>query len=82
MQTLFLLSALVAVLSVGMFVLLEIAVARAGNVQPLKESEFDGVLAKRSVVIPARNEEEDIDEAFNRHRIVTDVCDAPLQATV
>ena len=40
MQTLFLLSALVAVLSVGMFVLFEIAVARTGNVQPLKESEI------------------------------------------
>jgi chlorobactene glucosyltransferase len=64
MQTLFLLSALVAVLSVGMFVLFEIAVARAGIVQPLKESEFDGVLARISVVIPARNEEEDIEEAL------------------
>jgi glycosyltransferase involved in cell wall biosynthesis len=64
MQTLLLLSALVAVLSVGMFVLFEIAVAHAGNVQPLKESEIDGVLAKLSVVIPARNEEEDIEEAL------------------
>jgi chlorobactene glucosyltransferase len=61
---LLLLSALVAVLSVGMFVLFEIAVARAGNVQPLKDSEIDGVLARLSVVIPARNEEEDIDEAL------------------
>ena len=44
MQTLFLLSALVAALSVGMFVLFEIAVTRAGNVQPLKEGELDGAL--------------------------------------
>ncbi|HJQ79305.1 MAG TPA: glycosyltransferase family 2 protein [Lacipirellulaceae bacterium] len=64
MQTLLLLSSLVAVLSVGMFVLFEIAVAHAGNVQPLKESEIDGVLAKLSVVIPARNEEQDIEEAL------------------
>ena len=79
MQTLFLLSALVAVLSVGMFVLFEIAVARAGNVQPLKESEFDGVLAKLSVVIPARNEEEDIDEAL---RSVLDQKGVELQVIV
>ena len=64
MQTLFLLSALVALLSVCMFVLFEIAVARTGKVQPLKQSEIDGVLARLSVVIPARNEEEDIEEAL------------------
>ena len=64
MQTLFLLSALVAVLSVGMFVLFEIAVACTGTVPPLKESEIDGVLARLSVVIPARNEGEDIEEAL------------------
>jgi glycosyltransferase involved in cell wall biosynthesis len=64
MQTLFLLSALVALLSVCLFVLFEIAVARTGKVQPLKESQIDGVLARLSVVIPARNEEEDIEEAL------------------
>jgi GT2 family glycosyltransferase len=64
MQTLFLLSALVAVLSVGMFVLFEIAVAHIGKARPLKESEIDGVLTSLSVVIPARNEEEDIEEAL------------------
>jgi cellulose synthase/poly-beta-1,6-N-acetylglucosamine synthase-like glycosyltransferase len=64
MQTLFLLSALVAVLSVGMFVLFEIAVARTGRIRPLKESETDGLLAKVSVIIPARNEEEDIEQAL------------------
>src|SRR3954469_24409423 len=64
MQTLFLLSALVAVLSVGMFVLFEIAVARTGIVTPLEEREIDGVFAKLSVVIPARNEEQDIEEAL------------------
>jgi cellulose synthase/poly-beta-1,6-N-acetylglucosamine synthase-like glycosyltransferase len=64
MQTLFLLYALVAVLSVGMFVLFEIAVARTGKVRPLKECQIKGVLAKLSVVIPARNEEEDIEEAL------------------
>src|SRR3954470_7323660 len=64
MQTLFLLSALVSVLSVGMFVLFEIAVARTGIVPPLQESEINGVFAKLSVVIPARNEEEDIEEAL------------------
>jgi hypothetical protein len=64
MQTLFLLSAFVAVLSAGMFVLFEIAVARTGTVRPLDECETDGVLAKLSVVIPARNEEEDIERAL------------------
>jgi glycosyltransferase involved in cell wall biosynthesis len=64
MQSLFLISALVAVLSVGMFVLFEIAVARTGQIQLLAESEIDGVLSKVSVVIPARNEEEDIAEAL------------------
>jgi cellulose synthase/poly-beta-1,6-N-acetylglucosamine synthase-like glycosyltransferase len=64
MQTLFLLSAFVAVLSVCLFVLFEIAVARIGTVQPLMESEIDGVPARVSVVIPARNEEEDIEEAL------------------
>jgi chlorobactene glucosyltransferase len=79
MQTLLLLSALVAVLSVGMFVLFEIAVARAGNVEPLKESEIDGVLTKLSVVIPARNEEEDIEEAL---RSVLDQKGVELQVIV
>jgi chlorobactene glucosyltransferase len=64
MQTLLLLSALVAVLSVCLFVLFEIAVARIGTVQPLKESEIVGVLAGVSVVIPARNEEQDIETAL------------------
>jgi cellulose synthase/poly-beta-1,6-N-acetylglucosamine synthase-like glycosyltransferase len=64
MQTLFLLSAFVAVLSVGMFVLFEMAVTRTGTVEPLKESEIDGVLRKISVVIPARNEDEDIERAL------------------
>jgi glycosyltransferase involved in cell wall biosynthesis len=64
MQTLFLLSALVAVLSVGMFVLFEIAVARTGKVRPLMENKISGVLPKVSIVIPARNEEEDIEEAL------------------
>jgi len=64
MQALFLLSMLVAVLSVGMFVLFEVAVARAGHVQPLNESELDGALVRLSVIIPARNEEDDIDEAL------------------
>ena len=60
MQTLFLLSALVVVLMVGIFVLFEIAIARTGKIQPIKESEIHGVPPKVSVVIPARNEEEDI----------------------
>lgn len=64
MQTLFLISALVAVLSVGMFVLFEIAVAHADNVQPIKESDIEAVPVKLSVVIPARNEEEDIEQAL------------------
>jgi protein-S-isoprenylcysteine O-methyltransferase Ste14/glycosyltransferase involved in cell wall biosynthesis len=64
MQTLFLLSASVAVLSAGMFVLFEIAVAFTGKVRPLKDGEFSGVPARISVVIPARNEEEDIEEAL------------------
>lgn len=64
MQTLFLLSTLVAVLSIGMFVLFEIAVARTGKVRPLNDNETGGVLSKVSVVIPARNEEEDIEEAL------------------
>jgi GT2 family glycosyltransferase len=64
MQTLFLLSAFVAVISVCLFVLFEIAVARLGTMRPLKESEIDSVLAKVSVVIPARNEEQDIEEAL------------------
>ena len=79
MQTLFLLSALVAVLSVGMFVLFEIAVARAGIVQPLKDSELNGLPAKISVVIPARNEEEDIEEAL---RSVLDQKGVKLQVIV
>jgi glycosyltransferase involved in cell wall biosynthesis len=64
MQTLFLLSAFVAVLSAGMFVLFEIAVARTGTMRPLDECEIEGVLAKLSVIIPARNEEEDIEQAL------------------
>jgi cellulose synthase/poly-beta-1,6-N-acetylglucosamine synthase-like glycosyltransferase len=64
MQTLFLLSALVAVLSVCLIVLFEIAVARIGTVEPLAESEIGGVPARVSVVIPARNEEEDLEEAL------------------
>src|SRR5262245_499566 len=64
MQTLFLLSALVAVLSVGMFVLFEIAVVRTGKVRPLNECEIKGVPAKLSVVIPARNEQQDIERAL------------------
>jgi hypothetical protein len=64
MQTLLLLCVFVAVLSFGLLVLFEIAVARVGTIQPLRESEVDGVLAKVSVVIPARNEEEDIEEAL------------------
>ena len=64
MQTLFLLSAFVALLSVCLFVLFEIAVVRTGTIEPLTESEIDGVLAKVSVVIPARNEEQDIEEAL------------------
>jgi cellulose synthase/poly-beta-1,6-N-acetylglucosamine synthase-like glycosyltransferase len=79
MQTLFLLSALVAVLTVGMFVLFEIAVARAGNIQPLMESQIDGVHPKLSVVIPARNEEEDIEEAL---RSVLDQKGVELQVIV
>jgi chlorobactene glucosyltransferase len=79
MQTLFLLSAFVAVLSAGMLVLFEVAVARAGNVQPLKESEIDGILTRLSVVIPARNEEEDIDEAL---RSVLDQKGVELQVIV
>jgi glycosyltransferase involved in cell wall biosynthesis len=47
-----------------MFVLFEIAAARTGTVRPLNESDMDGALAKVSVVIPARNEEEDIEEAL------------------
>jgi glycosyltransferase involved in cell wall biosynthesis len=68
MQTLFLLSAFVALLSVGLFVLFEIAVARTGTVEPLAESEIDGVLATASVVIPARNEEQDLEEALRSVR--------------
>jgi glycosyltransferase involved in cell wall biosynthesis len=64
MQTLLLLSTLVAVLSIGIFVLFEIAVARTGKVRPLNDNEIDGVPSKVSVVIPARNEEEDIEEAL------------------
>jgi cellulose synthase/poly-beta-1,6-N-acetylglucosamine synthase-like glycosyltransferase len=64
MQTLFLLSTLVAALSIGIFVLFEVAVVRTGKVEPLKENEIDGVLSKVTVVIPARNEEEDIEEAL------------------
>jgi chlorobactene glucosyltransferase len=64
MQTLLLLSAFVALLSVCLLILFEIAVARVGTIQPLMESELDGILAKVSVVIPARNEEEDIEQAL------------------
>jgi GT2 family glycosyltransferase len=64
MQTLFVLSAFVAALTVFLFVLFEIAVARVGTIQPLMESEIEDVLTKISVVIPARNEEEDIEEAL------------------
>jgi len=64
MQTLFLLSALVAVLSVGIFVLFEIAVARTGKIQPVSESQTGGPRSKVSIVIPARNEKEDIEEAL------------------
>jgi glycosyltransferase involved in cell wall biosynthesis len=64
MQTLLLLSAFVALLSVCLFVLFEIAVARTGTIEPLTESKIDGVLANVSVVIPARNEEQDLEEAL------------------
>src|SRR5262245_47574065 len=64
MQTLFLLAALVALLSVLLFVLFEIAVARTGTIKPLRESEIAGPPAKLSVVIPARNEELDIEQAL------------------
>jgi hypothetical protein len=39
MQTLLLLSAFVALLSVGLFVLFEIAVAHTGTIEPLTESK-------------------------------------------
>src|SRR5437870_495265 len=64
MQTLLLLSTFVAVLSVGLLVLFEIAVWRTGQVRPLNECEIGGVPTKLSVVIPARNEEQDIEEAL------------------
>src|SRR5262245_28185474 len=64
MQTLFLLAALVAVLSASLFVLFEIAVARTGTIEPLRESEIAGPRANLSVVIPARNEELDIEQAL------------------
>jgi cellulose synthase/poly-beta-1,6-N-acetylglucosamine synthase-like glycosyltransferase len=63
-QTLLLLSAFVAALSVGLLVLFEIAVWRTGQVRPLNECEIKGVTTKLSVVIPARNEEQDIEEAL------------------
>lgn len=64
MQTLLLLSAFVALASVGLAIVFEIAVARTGRVQPLDENNIDDVLTKLSVVIPARNEEEDIEKAL------------------
>ena len=64
MQSLFILSALVGVLSLGMFVVFEIAVARTGKVKPLNVDDAEGMQTKLSVVIPARNEEQDIEEAL------------------
>src|SRR5262245_58289730 len=64
MQTLLLLSASVAVLSLGLLILFEIAVWRTGEVQPLSEGEIEGVVARLTVVIPARNEEQDIEVAL------------------
>lgn len=64
MPTLFLLSTFVAILSVCLFVLFEIAVARTGTVEPLAASDIDGILARVSVIIPARNEEQDLEQAL------------------
>jgi GT2 family glycosyltransferase len=64
MQTLFILSAFVAVLTIGLFLLFEIAVARVGTVQPLAEGKLENVQTNVTVVIPARNEEADIEEAL------------------
>ena len=64
MQTLFFLSSFVAVLTICLFVLFEIAVSRVGTIQPLAQCELDNSPTKVSVVIPARNEEEDIEEAM------------------
>ncbi len=65
MQSLFWLAAIVAVVSIGMLVLFEIAVARTGVVRPVEVDETRGGGGiKLSVVIPARNEEEDIEEAL------------------
>jgi chlorobactene glucosyltransferase len=63
-QSLFWLAAIVAVLSLGLLLLFEIAVARMGTVRPLAQREVDGERTKLSVVIPARNEEQDIEEAL------------------
>jgi len=64
MQSLFWLAAIVAVLSLGLFLLFEIAVARMGTVRPLTQREVGGERTKLSVVIPARNEEQDIEQAL------------------
>ena len=64
MQSLLLLSAFVALASAGLAIVFEIAVARTGTVQPLEESDIGDIVTKLSVVIPARNEEEDIEKAL------------------
>jgi GT2 family glycosyltransferase len=79
MQTLFFLSSFVAVLTICLFVLFEIAVSRIGTVPPLAQSELEGFLTKVSVVVPARNEEEDIEEAL---RSVLDQIGVELQIIV
>jgi glycosyltransferase involved in cell wall biosynthesis len=63
-QSLFWLAAIVAVVSLGLLVLFEIAVARTVVVRPVKAGETAGERVKLSVVIPARNEEEDIEQAL------------------
>ena len=57
-------AAFIALFSIGLLVVFEIAVARTGIVTPLEPDEADKQLARLSVVIPARNEAEDIEEAL------------------
>ena len=65
MQLLLALAALAALLSIGMALIFEFAVARTGTVRPLAAGELGETQTKLSVVIPARNEQEDVEQALN-----------------
>ncbi len=63
MTTLLGLTVFATLFSIVLALAFEIAVARTGTVQPLEAGTVDGSATRVSVVIPARNEEEDIERA-------------------